>query len=228
MYPFIKKGGEYMTRKERQKINRQAYNKELKRIKAYIRYHEKKGEIINIQLPQRPLSYTKKEIEKLQRITPKKLKSKIRFIDIETGEIIPSKIKPKPLPKQKKTGDIKPVEYTQTPLQGLDLTSTIIDNVKDEIMKFNCKPCQSLLSLIDTIERKIGSDALASILMDSGTFLEMLQRIGNLYKAADEYTALLDTKFKEIIDKSMNDTENPLGQMKADIDLTEIDIENWE
>lgn len=185
-----------MTRKERQAINKAEYNKQLNRIKSYISYHEKKGEIVNINLPQRPKSYTKKEIDKLKRITRQKLKKSLVTFNPETGEITPvtKKLASKPnIKKTKKqtTPKISHPTYTDTPLMGLDLSRTIIDNVKDEIMKFPSKPCERLLEILVNIEDKRGSEVLADILMDCGTFLETLQRVNQLYKATEEYTTTI-------------------------------------
>lgn len=203
-----------MTRKERQALNRKEYNKQLKRVKAYIRYHERKGEIVNIQLPQRPSSYTKKEIQKLSKLTPKRLSKSIVTVDLDTGEIIEKRKKAKKhtkIPKTKKqekpkfeyeelppsvdTGEPEPVKVSTKPISVLDLTQSIIENVLDEIMKFPSNPSKQLLIAISNLRKEKGDEVVADIFMSIPSFIETLQKVGHLYNAVDEFTTLI---FKQL------------------------------
>lgn len=68
------------------------YEKELKRIKSFIRKAEKRGYIIDENiLPQRPKRVTKKSVERLQKITPQEIYNKSSYVDSTTGEIISGK-----------------------------------------------------------------------------------------------------------------------------------------
>lgn len=201
-----------MTRKERQALNKKEYNKQLHRVKEYIRYHERKGEIVNIQLPQRPTSYTKKEIQKLSKLTPKRLSKSIVTIDLDTGEIIEKRKKTKKtvkIPKTKKqekpkfeyeelppfvdTGE--PVKVSTKPISVLDLTQSIIENVLDEIMKFPSNPSKQLLVAISNLRKEKGDEVVADIFINIPSFIETLQKVGHLYNAVDEFTTLI---FKQL------------------------------
>lgn len=199
-----------MTRKERQALNRKEYNKQLRRVREYIRYHERKGEIVNIQLPQRPTSYTKKEIQKLAKLTPKRLSKSIVTIDLDTGEIIEKRKKPKKttkIPQTKKqekskkkyeeippftdTGEPENVKISSVPISELDLTTTIIENVLDEVAKFPSNPSKQLITTIENLRKEKGDSVVADIFMNIPSFIETLQKIGHLYNAIDEFTTLI-------------------------------------
>lgn len=68
------------------------YMRQRRRIQAYIRRNEKKGFIFKTDtLPEIPKRITPASIRRLERLTPKKLIQKSRFVDMETGEILTSK-----------------------------------------------------------------------------------------------------------------------------------------
>lgn len=196
-----------MTRKERQALNRKEYDKQLRRVREYIRYHERKGEIVNIQLPQRPASYTKKEIQKLAKLTPKRLSKSIVKIDLDTGEIIEKRKKPKKttkIPQTKKqeksnkkyaevppftdTGEPESIKISTVPISELDLTTTIIENVLDEVAKFPSNPSKQLIATIENLRKEKGDTVVADIFMNIPSFIETMQKIGHLYNAIDEFT----------------------------------------
>lgn len=218
-----------MTRKERQALNRKEYNKQLHRVREYIRYHERKGEIVNIQLPQRPTSYTKKEIHKLAKLTPKRLSRSIVTIDIDTGEIIEKRKKPKKttkIPQTKKqenskkkyveippftdTGEHESVKISSVPISELDLTTTIIENILDEVAKFPSNPSKQLITAIENLRKEKGDTVVADIFMNIPSFIETLQKIGHLYNAVDEFTSL--------IYKQLPISEDEIKQMSEELE----------
>lgn len=218
-----------MTRKERQALNRKEYNKQLRRVSEYIRYHERKGEIVNIQLPQRPSSYTKKEIQKLAKLTPKRLSKSIVTVDLETGEIIEKRKKPKKttkIPQTKKqenskkkyveippftdTGEPENVKISSVPISELDLTTTIIENVLDEVAKFPSNPSKQLITTIENLRKEKGDSVVADIFMNIPSFVETLQKIGHLYNAIDEFTTL--------IYKQLPISEDEINQMSEELE----------
>lgn len=75
--------------KKKQPAVQKAYNKELRRIKQFIKRAEKRGYIIpeNI-IPKRPKRITSRSVESLRKINPEKIYKKSRFVDTETGEIL--------------------------------------------------------------------------------------------------------------------------------------------
>lgn len=69
--------------------NQIAYNKEVKRIKAAINRNAKQGYFLPEELTfERPDRITKKNIEALKQITPKRLRKASTHYDINTGELI--------------------------------------------------------------------------------------------------------------------------------------------
>lgn len=218
-----------MTRKERQALNRKEYNKELHRIREYIRYHERKGEIVNIQLPQRPTSYTKKEIQRLAKLTSKRLSKSIVTVDLDTGEIIEKRKKPKKttkIPQTKRqeksdkeyveispftdTGEPESVSISNVPISELDLTTTIIENVLDEVAKFPSNPSKQLIATIENLRKEKGDSVVADIFMNIPSFIETLQKVGHLYNAIDEFTTL--------IYKQLPISEDEIKQMSEELE----------
>lgn len=69
--------------------NEQAYNRELKRIKQFIRRAEKRGfNYIDNVIPEKPIKITKKSVKELQKLTPKALYSKATYKDPNTGAVL--------------------------------------------------------------------------------------------------------------------------------------------
>lgn len=64
------------------------YERQIKRIKQAIRRNKKKGYVVEQDiLPPRPTKITKKDVEELKQLTPKKLRHVSKKVDLETGEI---------------------------------------------------------------------------------------------------------------------------------------------
>ena len=67
----------------------QAYKKELKRIKQFMRRAEKRGyRWYYYELPKKPKKITEKSVSRLKKITPDLLYKKGEYIDQDTGEIL--------------------------------------------------------------------------------------------------------------------------------------------
>lgn len=78
-----------MTQREQKaKAYEKAYKKELSRIKRFVKAAEKRGYRFDFQIPESPKSYTKKQVEKLHKITPTSLYKKAKYYDLESGEIL--------------------------------------------------------------------------------------------------------------------------------------------
>lgn len=75
------------TKPKKPSASEQAYKKELKRIKDFIRRATKRGYSFDgYTLPPTPKRITKKSVEKLQKITPEELYSKATYYDIITDQ----------------------------------------------------------------------------------------------------------------------------------------------
>lgn len=78
-----------MTQREQKaKAYEKAYKKELSRIKRFVKAAEKRGYRFDFQIPEPPKTYTKKQLEKLHKITPTSLYKKAKYYDLESGEIL--------------------------------------------------------------------------------------------------------------------------------------------
>lgn len=128
-------------------VNQQAWNKEINRIKRFIRRAEKRGYIFNFEIPERPSRVTKKQLNLIKAITPNVLYSKADYIaDYDTGEVIPglegralerhqSALKAARTRRARRTG------ITAETGQGLSLASEerlcqiAINNIRDLIWK---------------------------------------------------------------------------------------------
>lgn len=144
----------------------QAYSKELKRIKQFMRRAEKRGyRWYDYELPKKPKKITEKSVARLKKITPDVLYKKGGYIDQDTGEILEGvkgrtierktaaqkaaetrkrkKNKPKK-EKQPKAPKPEPVEpnydepyYGEADDYLPDFTEMVINNVYELIDNFN-------------------------------------------------------------------------------------------
>ena len=74
------------TKKKKPTLNQQLYQKELRRLKQFIRRTEKRGfHYAEDVIPKKPKRITKKSIERLQKLTPQVLYKKATYKDPTTG-----------------------------------------------------------------------------------------------------------------------------------------------
>ena len=70
-------------------VNQQLWDKELRRIKRFMKRAEKRGYLFNYDLPERPSRVTKKQLDLIRSIRPDTLYASADYIaDYETGEVI--------------------------------------------------------------------------------------------------------------------------------------------
>lgn len=137
-----------MPQKPQKTPNQQAYQKELTRIKRFIKSAEKRGyKFDRLVLPQTPKRITKASIEKLKNITPKTLYEQATFYDAITDTIV-SGTEEQRLVKQRvaKSRRSAPPKTTSTYTQAglppsdveavLDNVMDILKHVEDEIAKW--------------------------------------------------------------------------------------------
>lgn len=85
-----KRQGESYKRTPAKKLtaNQLAYNKELRRIDAFIKRAAKRGFVLDGQIaPPRPERISKKSIAQLKALTPAEIYKQMKFVNPETGEI---------------------------------------------------------------------------------------------------------------------------------------------
>lgn len=103
---------------------KQAYAKERRRLKQFVRRAEKRGYwFIDDVIPSKPKKITEASVRRLQRLTPEKLYKKAEWVDIETGEVISPKKHQKEVRKQavqkaKATRQAKKTPLIKTPTTG--------------------------------------------------------------------------------------------------------------
>lgn len=128
--------------------NQKQYNKQLTRIKNAIKKAEKEGYIVPQDiLPQTPTRITKKRIEELKEITPKKLRLKSEFLDIETGELITGKEKEKQKAEERKQAR-KRKKTSQSIQENISTTS------QSEILHIST--FDEIYNRIDSLPREYG------------------------------------------------------------------------
>lgn len=78
-----------MAKRKKQTENQKAYQKERSRLLQAVRRAEKQGYIFPEDIvPKLPKRVTKKQLEKIQKIKPKQLYKKAKFVYQETGEVV--------------------------------------------------------------------------------------------------------------------------------------------
>lgn len=81
-----------MARKRKLTPLQQEYRKQRRRVKEFIRRAKKRGyQFEEGIIPNIPKKITRSSVERLKKLTPKKLYEKAEYVDIETGEIKTSK-----------------------------------------------------------------------------------------------------------------------------------------
>lgn len=127
-----------MAKRRKLTENQKAYQKERRRLLQAVRAAEKQGYIFPEDIvPKLPKRVTKKQLEKIQKTTPKQLYKKAKFVYQETGEKVPAEqrkqeIKQESIRKAKETRKSKkkistPSAPTYYP------TISIIDTIRDRI-----------------------------------------------------------------------------------------------
>ena len=77
-----------MARKRKLSPLQQEYRKQRRRVQSFVSRAKKRGyQFIENIIPKIPKKITKASVERLKKLTPKKLYEKAEYVDIETGEI---------------------------------------------------------------------------------------------------------------------------------------------
>lgn len=140
-----------MTKKEQLEAE---YRKQIRRIRQWERRNKPEGaQVVIDAIPKKPKRITEGTIRRLEKLTPEKLRKKVRYVDPETGEVLKArkdkrkekKKAPKPK-KPKKSIQKKPrkprddfydehpdYDYAEEPMLPADDLFTILDNIRDLI-----------------------------------------------------------------------------------------------
>lgn len=122
----------------------QEYNKELRRIKRFIKRNEKRGFTFNTKMPERPKRITRGSIRRLKRITPSALYSKAKYYDESKGKWISGKLGVKVARKKaaeagaaaRKAKRVKAIKKQALPRQ----TDLVLRNLEDVISEWSPRP----------------------------------------------------------------------------------------
>ena len=159
----------------------QEYNKQLKRVKSFIRRAEKKGFVFSENvIPSRPKRITQASVRKLKKLTPNKLYQKAKYVSEATyGEVISGKKGLQIVKQQKKQRNIQVEPPTQesTNTEGFTpptyvsydtsfFARVVISNYRVSLLRFN-EMCRDLLTdWLDAQIEKNGELAVAIMLED--------------------------------------------------------------
>ena len=135
-----------MAKRKKLTENQKAYKKEIRRLLQAVRRAEKQGYIFPEDVvPELPKRVTKKQLEKIQKIKPKQLYKKAKFVYQETGEVVPAEQRKQEIKqeaiKAKETRKTK--KKISTPyIPTYYPTISIIDTIRDRISELtrNAKP----------------------------------------------------------------------------------------
>lgn len=180
----------------------QEYNKQLKRVKSFIRRAEKKGFVFSENVvPSRPKRITQASVRKLEKLTPNKLYQKAKYVSEATyGEVISGKKGLQLVKQQQKERNIQVEPPTQesTNTEGFTpptyvsydtsfFARVVISNYREYLTHFN-EMCREILT--DWLDRQIAQNGELAV----AVMLEDGAKAGYLvtYKIAYERDKILD------------------------------------
>ena len=177
-----------MARKRKSTPTEQAYSKQLRRIRQFIRRAEKRGyQFSENVIPQKPKRITKASVRRLARLTPEKLYKKAVYGGEATaGEIVKgtegrkaerseSARKAAEARKQRKTGRLVTQEPTNTPgfvpPENISTDTSFFDKVvisgfREHVSQFNDRASSLLLSWLNRILQTNDEHDVAVMLND--------------------------------------------------------------
>lgn len=201
---------------------KQAYSKQLKRIKQFIRRAEKRGYIFSENvIPPVPKRITPASVRRLQRITPEKLYKKAAYVsELTLGEIVPAHVglkleKQKAQQKRKETLLKKKLKKKKR-LKRPDYSKIVVYNFLYTLEKFvNSDGYPVLKDFIDKAIQFNGMDKTAEMIvkvvenegMIDGQIMYYTTLTNNYISRMLKYLPLDETTKIKLYD-SLEDTEN--------------------
>lgn len=130
--------------------NQQLFKKEIDRIKRFIRSAEKRGYLFPSDIiPQLPKRVTKKRLEDIRELKPRKLYAKAEYVYQDTGEIVPAKVRQTEIRKEaakkatlKRKAKVKKIEVPEP-------------YVSRETLKKETTPYYPTISIIDKVRERL-------------------------------------------------------------------------
>lgn len=160
-----------MARKKRKSAQRQAYEKELNRIKRFIRSAEKRGYRFDKSIiPERPKRYTKKQVENLKELTATKLYHKATYLDPVTGKVVGG-LRGRKLERQaaaKKGQETKRRKARAAqPRRVANASTIVLNNVRSLINEYPTAGAMYLEKILNREIANYGESAVARALMEA-------------------------------------------------------------
>ena len=214
---------------------KQAYSKQLKRIKQFIRRAEKRGYIFSENvIPPVPKRITPASVRRLQRITPEKLYKNAAYVsELTLGEIVPAHVGlklekqkaqqkrketllKKKLKKKKRLKQLGFTNETSSVLLRSDYSKTVVYNFLYTLEKFvNSDGYPVLKDFIDKAIQFNGMDKTAEMIvkvvenegMIDGQIMYYTTLTNNYISRMLKYLPLDETTKIKLYD-SLEDTEN--------------------
>lgn len=193
-----------MAKKKKLSITQQQYNKELKRIKSFIKRAEKRGYIFpKNAIPNKPKRISKSSVSRLHKITPEKLYNKAEYAsELTQGEIVSAKqglSLEKQARKEARIKKAKSTAYrpyiTERVMPNGGYSEVVITNAKTTFMYFPPIIAEKMIQFLNVLIKQHGIDDVAYALEHMPyQFYEYMSRKGyaSEQNTEDYCTALID------------------------------------
>lgn len=154
-----------MAKRKGKTANRAAYDKEVKRIKQFIRRAQKRGfEFRENILPSKPPKrVTKSAINRLKKLTPDTLYKQAQYIDVYTGEIL-SGIKGRELERSRAAQKAAETRRERKSREAGFFARIVIDRYRNYVSEFNIGCQRSINSWLNWVISRYGESAVANML----------------------------------------------------------------
>ena len=182
--------------------NQIEYNKQVRRIKNFIKRAEKRGYEFNEDiLPKTPKRITKQAIKRLENLKPKQLYEKAEFLDTSTGEMLKGS-KGRKLERQRASEKAKQTRQRnkskkKKPKTSLKAEDVILNNFYEYLKTFPVKLTARISHFVKKLEKEIGRNEVATALQNMPMkFHEILAMVNY---SSDQADALFCTQLLEYL-----------------------------
>ena len=172
--------------------NQIEYNKQVRRIKNFIKRAEKRGyEFSDDILPKTPKRITKQAIKRLENLKPNQLYAKAEFLDTSTGEMLKG-TKGRQLERKRASEKAKQTRQRnkskkKKPKTTLKAEDVILNNFYEYLKSFPVKLTAKIRQFVKKLEMEIGKTEVATALQNMPMkFHEILEMVHYSSDQADE------------------------------------------
>lgn len=182
--------------------NQIEYNKQVRRIKNFIKRAEKRGyEFSDDILPKTPKRVTKQAIKRLENLKPKQLYAKAEFLDTSTGEMLKG-TKGRQLERKRASEKARQTRQRnkskkKKPKTTLKAEDVILNNFYEYLKTFPVKLTARISQFVKKLEKEIGRNEVATALQNMPMkFHEILAQVNY---SSDQADALFCTQLLEYL-----------------------------